>query len=411
MTTLAPQIGPAGISGPSYADVFAELQNFYWSIYGSDAVLDPSTQDGQFLAVIAQAIYDTGQACIAVYNAFSPQTAQGTGLSSIVAINGLTRGQPSFSTCTVTLTGTAGTAIANGIVGDDQNLNTEWALPASVTIGIGGTVTVTAMSATAGNVSAAAGTLTQILTPVAGWQSVTNASAAVVGMAAESDPALRQRQARSAALPALTTLESIWAAVAAVPDVQSVAIFENDTDTTNGPGLPAHSISAVVLGGTIADVAGAIALKKSEGTATYGTTSYTVMDSYGIPDTINFYWLAQIPITVDITITPLTGYVSTTAAMIAAAAAGYISSLAEGVNSYLNKLWGPANLSGDAAVAAINAALGTAYTQAQLDAFAATYNVTAITQSRSGPPSAADVTINFYEQAICAASTNVTVTA
>ena len=77
MATLAAQISSTGISAPDYADIFAELQSMYWQIYGTDADLDPDSQDGQLLAIFAQAIYDCNMLAVTVYNAFSPATAQG----------------------------------------------------------------------------------------------------------------------------------------------------------------------------------------------------------------------------------------------------------------------------------------------------------------------------------------------
>ncbi len=183
MTTLSPQITAAGISGPSYADVLAQLKSQYWQIYGADAVLTPDSQDGQLLAVFAQAIYDAGAAVIATYGQSSPATAQGAGLSSVVAINGLTRIAGTASTAVVTVVGTAGTVINNGMIGDNQNLNTQWLLPATVTIPIGGSIAVTATCTALGATSAAAATLVNILTPTAGWTSVTNAGAATAGVA------------------------------------------------------------------------------------------------------------------------------------------------------------------------------------------------------------------------------------
>ncbi len=55
MATLAPQITAAGITSPDYSDILAELQDGYYSIYGSDAVLTSDSQDGQLLAIFAQA--------------------------------------------------------------------------------------------------------------------------------------------------------------------------------------------------------------------------------------------------------------------------------------------------------------------------------------------------------------------
>ncbi len=71
---------------------------------------------------------------IAAYNSFSPGFAQGAGLSSIVKINGIARKVPSNSQCVVTIVGQAGAQITNGIIGDNLNLGTQWALPALVTI-------------------------------------------------------------------------------------------------------------------------------------------------------------------------------------------------------------------------------------------------------------------------------------
>ncbi len=127
-------ITAAGITSPDYSDILAELQDGYYSIYGSDAVLTSDSQDGQLLAIFAQAIYDAGQSVIAAYNSFSPANAQGAGLSSIVKINGISRKVPSNSQCVVTVIGQAGAQITNGVVGDNLNLGTQWALPALVTI-------------------------------------------------------------------------------------------------------------------------------------------------------------------------------------------------------------------------------------------------------------------------------------
>ena len=79
----------AGLSEKEKKDLWKDVGRP--DCYGSDAVLTPDSQDGQLLAVFAQAIYDNGQALIAIYNSFSPATAQGAGLSSLVKINGLAR--------------------------------------------------------------------------------------------------------------------------------------------------------------------------------------------------------------------------------------------------------------------------------------------------------------------------------
>lgn len=79
--------------------------------------------------------------------------------------------------------------------------NLIWRLPASVVIGVDGTMTATATSSNSGAVAALAGTITTINTPTRGWASVTNPAAATVGAPAETDAELRIRQGQSVALP------------------------------------------------------------------------------------------------------------------------------------------------------------------------------------------------------------------
>ncbi len=378
LTTLGVTIDATGISAPSFAEILGQLQENMRGIYGSDIILTPDSQDGQLLAVFASAINDTNQAAIAVYNSYSPTFAIGAGLSSVVKINGISRMVPSNSTVAVTIVGVAGTVITNGIVGDaNKNL---WNLPATVTIPLTGTIIVTATAQKLGAITAPPGSVTGIYTPTRGWQSVTNAGAAVLGAAVETDAALRQRQTLSTALPSQTTLDGIFAAVASVPGVQRSTVYENDTEVTDANGLLAHSIAAVVLGGDTQAVAQAIASKKPPGIQTQGTISEIVVDPLGLSSTINFYPLTQVPLTVSIVIKALPGYSSNTVPFIAASVAQFINALSIGEFSYVNRLFAPANLEGDAAT------LSTGFPQSQLTSLSNTYNVLGIMQSRGTNP-------------------------
>lgn len=327
MSTSA-QITPTGIVVPSYADVLAALVTLFKSIYGNDIVITPNTQDGQFLGLLAQAISDNNQLAAAVYNAFSPVFAQGTGLSSVVKINGIRRNVPSNSTCVVTIVGVALTPINNGQVGDNQGLGTTWTLPFLVTIPLSGTIDVTATCEQEGAVTLGTGQLSVILTPTLGWQTVSNGSnQPAPGAPVEGDAALRQRQSVSTGLPAQTPRAAIQANVANVAGVIAVIVYNNDTGAPDGNGVPGHSIAAVVEGGDVLAVATAIFDKKSEGTGTFGTTSQTVIDENGVPDTINFFEVAFTDIWAIVTITPLAGFNATIGDAIVAAVVSYVNSL------------------------------------------------------------------------------------
>lgn len=401
--TLAAQITATGISSPSYADIYAQFQFQYQAIFGSDVVIDPDSQDGQQLAIFAQAVYDANQTMIAVFNQFSPATAQGAGLASVVKINGLKKLSSSASTVTVTIVGQATTIITNGIVSDPAGTN-RWDLPASVTIPSAGTIDALATCEDQGAIAAPPGTITKIVTPTRGWQTVTNASSASLGAPIESDSALRQRQSISTAIPANSVIDALRGAIGNLANVQRYFVYENATDATDANGIPANSISAVVDGGNPTDIGQTIADYKTPGTPTYGTTTVIAADSLGIPLAINFYQLDDVQVFAAITIKALTGYQSGTGTLLVGAVAAYINALLIGGDVYLNKLYAPAALNGGAAVSS------SGQTQAALDVLSTTYNVTAITIGfSSGSLGSSDLTIAF-NQAAASAPPNIVLT-
>jgi len=191
---LSASVDARGISAPDYQTILSTLTAFFRQIYGEDAYLEPDSKDGQWIAVIALAIHDANNMAIAVFNSFSPATAQGRALENNVKINGITKNAASQSTADVVITGQVGTQITNGVVRDTNGIS--WSLPSSVVIGSSGQVTVTATCQVIGAVIALPGELSVIGSPTRGWQAVTNPQAASPGQPVESDAELRIRQSR-----------------------------------------------------------------------------------------------------------------------------------------------------------------------------------------------------------------------
>lgn len=377
----APTVDANGISAPTYAQILDYLQTQYRSIFGADVYLGNDSQDGQFLGIIAAAINDANAAAIAVYNSFSPATAQGNGLSSVVKINGIARAVPSNSQVALTIVGVVGTVITNGVAMDSsRNL---WNLPPSVTIPVGGSIVVTATAQVPGAIAAAPATVTGIATPTLGWQSVTNVSSASLGAPVESDASLRKRQAQSVALPAQTILSAIVGAVQAVTGVTAVRAYENDTSSTDVNGLPAKSIALIVRGGNATAIATAIMNKKAPGVATFGSTTVALVDAVGITQSIKFSAPVLDRISVAITVKGLSGYTADVGDRIKAAIADYINALQIGQAIFYTRLFLPAMLNGDPTLNA--------------------YEVQSIAISKHpATPTAADVAIAFDHLASCA---------
>lgn len=382
MSYVAPTINVSGFHMPTYNDVLTDLIEIKKAIYGSDIYLGIDSTDYQELSMFAAKIVDTLSAMELAYNSRSPVTAIGIGLDGVVKINGLVRQAATYSTVDLLVYGNSGAIITNGVAQDESGQL--WNLPASITIPSIGYGTFTATSAISGAIQAIAGTVDKIYTPQAGWTSVTNVGAATVGVAAESDIELRARQAVSTELPSITPIDGIVGSVADVIGVTRYIGYDNDTNATNGDGVPAHSICIVVEGGDSTAIATAIANKKSVGVGTYGSISIVVYDLHGNPHTILFYRVSNITIKVAITIASLPGYSISVGLAIKQAIADYINGLPIGADVHCNSLIVAAGLFGTA------------------DGTKFTINSLTIGKTGMSPAySSNDVVIAFNEAAVC----------
>lgn len=363
------------------------LQQQYQGVYGADVYLQADSQDGQFLAILAQALFDTAALGGSIFNSFSPVTAQGVGLARLVKINGLTKKVPSNSTVDVLITGVAGTPIVNAVVQD--TLQQKWNVP-NCTIPGGGSITQTAVAQSPGAITAEANTVTTIFTPTLGWQSVNNVGAATPGAPVEADGQLRIRQAQSTADPSLTVLDGTTGGIANLAGVQKVRPYENDTATTDGNGIPRNSISMLVVGGDDVAICNEIALHKTPGTGTYGNTSELVYDAHGMPLNISFGRAETATVQATITGGAGVGWTTDFVPLIQQAVADAINAGNIGDNVLLSKMFAPAYLLG---------------TPAGL-----TYTISGITLGKNGGgQSAANVSIDYDENPVCIAASDVTV--
>lgn len=381
-------IDATGYHFADYPTIRAWLVSEYQAIYGADVYLEADSQDGQWISVIAKSLYDTAALGGSGYNSFSPVTGQGTGLSRLVKINGLTRLVPSYSTAILTIIGTAATVISNGVATDI--LNQKWNLPTSVTIPDAGTIDVTATAEVIGAVTADADTITTIFTPTRGWQTVNNDNAATPGSPVESDAELRVRQAISTANPSLTVFDGTVGAVANITGVTKVRGYENDTDTTDTNGITEHSICVVVAGGDDEEIAQAIQVHKTPGTGTFGDTTELVYDAHGMPLDISFQRAVTATITATVTIAVNDAWSSDYEALIQEAVAETLNAFNIGDVIQYTKLFAPAYLFG---------------TAASLSFDIATIEI----GKNGGPESGANIILDFDENPVSDATTDVVV--
>lgn len=138
-----------------------------------------------------------------------------------------------------------------------------------------------------GLITPAIGTITKIITQVAGWKRCANLVAAIVGREDETETALRQRYGTSVYQKGAAQVESIRAALLELTNVTSAFVFENDTDEIDADGRKPHSIEAIVMGGDNIEIAQTIFRKKAP-VGTNGNIAVEVLDSQGVKHTIYF---------------------------------------------------------------------------------------------------------------------------
>lgn len=154
-----------------------------------------------------------------------------------------------------------------------------------------------------GPIAQQANTITSITTPILGWDGVTNPVAATEGRLRETDEELRLRFRNSKFERATNTLDAVYSALIGVTGVEQVIIYENDTDITDGNGVPAHSFLPIVVGGTSVDIANAIWRNKPIGILSDGNTTVSINDIQGFPHDISFERPNPVVIHINITLT------------------------------------------------------------------------------------------------------------
>lgn len=338
MAYFAPYIDATGYHMPTYLDIRDDLIKSARSIYGQDIYLENDSQDYQLLATFSEKIYDAFQTGQLVYNNRAPSTAIGSALDGVIKLNGIKRKSASYSKCTVTISGVAGTIIKNGVILDKGNI--KWDLPSIVTIPDAGQIDVIATCEIAGPIVANVGALIAIYNPTYGWNGVYNSESAELGSEVETDSILRKRQSVSTAQPSQTLLEGTSGAVAQVKNVTRSRVYENDTNEIDSLGLPPHSVTCVIENGVDEDIADAIFIHRGIGCYTNGDVIVNVTDAKGQVTPIRFFRPVYKDISVTVNIKALNSYTTATTDTIKENILIYLNSMKIGSELEISSLWG-----------------------------------------------------------------------
>ena len=315
----------AGYEAPTFneilvlirADYQAELRRIE-GLPGLVIDFDADTFLGIMTGVVARRLASLSEASQGVYDAWNVNNATGIQLDDLASMAGVPRKGARPSTAVVLITGTVGTVLARGleVEGGGVDGKARWGLVDTTTIGAGGIGAALVEAVVPGPVVAIADQITKIVSPVEGWDSVSNTGNAIVGRDRETDSELRLRRAESLQIGGGRSLAAIRANVLALPFVNSAAVVENATSvdrTVQGLSLPPHSFAAVVAPSTLSvsetkRIMEVLYALSPTGIQSVGDIASTVTGADGFAKAVAFYYAGELPVTVTISLEPRPGF-------------------------------------------------------------------------------------------------------
>lgn len=296
-----------GFLAPRAADLLEQIRDDYEQKTGLTIDWDADVFLGSITAVLSERGGALGEMLQAIADSRDPDNATGHMLDTVSAIVGVERQQATFSVVDLDLTGDTGTIVEAGTEVEATDGQT-WIL--QDTVEIDGTTTVEARPPDEGRIVASANTITEIINPVDGWDSVDNPAKATPGQDRETDAALRLRRRQSLQIVGASALGAIRSNLLDVDGVTAAIVVDNDSDeeaTVDGLTLDPHSLAVVVYPTLSSSQQEALALEIYErapaGIKTIGDQSATVTGLDDHDKAIRWSYADEIAVTIDVEIT------------------------------------------------------------------------------------------------------------
>lgn len=303
-------ITETGFNLKRLSDIKTEIKNDLLAIF-PNLTLSDETVLGQVISIFADKHASIWELFEDIYNAADPNSAEGYALKLIAAIINMKPLASTYSTSTVTITGSPGKVVSAGFLIGVQGTDNLFETDEDVTIPGGGTIDVTVTATEKGAIVGNAGYINTIINPDPDITSVTNALDASVGREEETDIELRERRLTKLTSSRSGTNGAIRAAILDLNDtetdagqvIQTCKVISNRTKVTSASGQPASSFQAFVytsdsLSATKkTEIANAILDSMPPGIEPYGAITESVTDEQGVaqdisfstPDLINIY--------------------------------------------------------------------------------------------------------------------------
>lgn len=267
-----------GLELSDTSTILEQVQNVFLQAF-PNLNIDPSTPQGQIITAITEMFVQAQSDIAEVANIF---VNGGTGVwldAYCKTYYGITRKQASNGSVTTVISGTNGTIIPVGFTAKSGDY--EYATVSEYIIEAGGICYAELFAKESGNFSIDAGTLTTIVTPVAGVERITNPYESTSGTNTETDNELRLRAMNSLTYRATSIFDGLLAQIEQLQGVQKVAGYENNTKNTavyKGVTFEPNSIAVVCKGGDLNAIGKVILENKTIGAFVQGDIDIPVYE-------------------------------------------------------------------------------------------------------------------------------------
>ncbi|CAH6851504.1 baseplate J-like protein [Vibrio crassostreae] len=293
-----------GVIIPDASEVREQVEAEWRAIAGDDVIIDPAGFEGRMIESEITNRMSVARNNARLANQINPNQSVGVFFDSLYALMSGERRSAEYSIVECLMTGVAGTVVGAGSEVRDIN-GVVWILQVTVTIGEDNTVTGSFRAESFGTIFADIGEITQILTGILGWETVTNETASSIGRDLQSAEDGRRQRKNELGKNARNNSHAIIAEISSVNGVLGMNYRENNGDEAidiDGVTLVRKSTWVCVDGGDPYDIADAY-MARSGGTAFNGEELVMWTDPIStqvIP--VQFDRPTDVPLTISITV-------------------------------------------------------------------------------------------------------------
>lgn len=267
-----------GLELQDTSTILQQVQDVFLTAFPNLNV-EPSTPQGQIITAITE-MFVQAQSDITEFANIFVNGGTGVWLDAYCkTYYGITRKQASNGSVTALISGTNGTIIPVGFTAKSGDY--EFETISEYIIEAGGSCYAELFAKDNGDFSIDAGTLTTIITPVAGVERITNPYESTSGTNTETDNELRLRALNSLTYRATSIFDGLLAQIEQLSGVQKVAGYENNTKNSveyKGIMCEPNSIAVICKGGDLKQIAKVILENKTVGAYVQGDIEIPVYE-------------------------------------------------------------------------------------------------------------------------------------